>query len=49
MSFEVETNPYLGLVVCTLWGLVWVEERQTALDGRCRKWKTVARIASWST
>ena len=32
MSFEVETNPYLGLVVCTLWGIVWVEERQAALD-----------------
>ena len=32
MSYEVETNPYLGLVVCTLWGLVWVEERHAALD-----------------
>ena len=32
MSYEVETNPYLGLVVCTMWGLVWVEERHAALD-----------------
>ena len=32
MSYEVETNPYLGLVTCTFWGLVWVEERHAALD-----------------
>lgn len=32
MAHEVETNQYLGLIVCTLWGLVWVEERNTALD-----------------
>jgi hypothetical protein len=32
MSHEVETNPYLGLIVCTLWGLVWMEERHEALD-----------------
>lgn len=32
MSYEVESNPYLGLVTCTLWGLVWVEERHAALD-----------------
>jgi hypothetical protein len=32
MSFEVETNQYMGLVVCTLWGLVWVDERNAALD-----------------
>ena len=32
MSYEVETNHYLGLVVCTLWGVVWVEERAAALD-----------------
>ena len=32
MSYEVETNPYLRLVVCTMWGLVWVEERHAALD-----------------
>jgi hypothetical protein len=32
MAHEVETNQYLGLIVCTLWGLVWVEERNAALD-----------------
>lgn len=32
MSYEVEANPYLGLVTCTFWGLVWVEERHAALD-----------------
>jgi len=32
MAYEVETNPYLGLVVCTMWGVVWVEERHAALD-----------------
>jgi hypothetical protein len=32
MPYEVETNPYLGLVVCTMWGLVWVGERAAALD-----------------
>jgi hypothetical protein len=32
MSYEVEVNQYLGLAVCTLWGLVWVEEREIALD-----------------
>jgi len=32
MSYEVETNRYLGLVTCTFWGLVWVEERHAALD-----------------
>ena len=32
MPYEVEVNQYLGLAVCTLWGLVWVEERQAALD-----------------
>ena len=32
MPHEVEVNQYLGLTVLTLWGLVWVEERQTALD-----------------
>ena len=32
MPYEVEVNQYLGLAVCTLWGLVWVEERQVALD-----------------
>jgi len=32
MPYEVETNPYLGLVVCTMWGLVWVQERHAALD-----------------
>jgi hypothetical protein len=32
MPYEVEVNQYLGLTVCTLWGLVWVEERQAALD-----------------
>jgi hypothetical protein len=32
MSHEVETNPYLGLIVCTLWGLVWMDERHAALD-----------------
>ena len=32
MPYEVEVNQYLGLTVLTLWGLVWVEERQTALD-----------------
>jgi hypothetical protein len=38
MSYEVETNPYLGLVVCTMWGLIWVEERHAALD------ETVAQL-----
>jgi len=32
MSYEVEVNPYLGLLICTLWGVVWVEERAAALD-----------------
>ncbi|KGQ19591.1 hypothetical protein LF41_2529 [Lysobacter dokdonensis DS-58] len=32
MPYEVDVNQYLGLTVCTLWGLVWVEERQAALD-----------------
>lgn len=32
MAYEVEVNQYLGLIVCTLWGLVWVEERNAALD-----------------
>lgn len=32
MPHEVEVNPYLGLTVCTLWGLVWVEERHAMLD-----------------
>ena len=32
MAYEVEVNQYLGLVVCTLWGLVWVEDRNAALD-----------------
>jgi hypothetical protein len=32
MSYEVEVNHYLGLTVCTMWGLVWVEERHRALD-----------------
>jgi len=32
MSHEVEANPYLGLVTCTLWGEVWLEERAKVLD-----------------
>ena len=32
MAHEVEINQHLGLAVCTLWGVVFVEERHAALD-----------------
>ena len=32
MAYEVEINQHLGLAVCTMWGVVWVEERHAALD-----------------
>ena len=36
MSHEVEANPYLGMVVVTLWGPVSVAERGRALDKALR-------------
>ena len=32
MPYDVEFNRYLGLTCCTMWGLLWIEERQAALD-----------------